>query len=91
MTEVEFDILRTQVTQLQKQSDDRAQVWRKLGRASTGLPFFFVVASAAFFVASLWLHSQLYPTAYQYAQVVSYQLLFTSLPLALLAHALRTN
>jgi hypothetical protein len=90
MTEAEFEILRTQVAQLQKQSDERAQVWRKLSKASAGLGIFFVVAAGAFFVAGLWLHAQSYQSAYQYAQTISYQLLFTSLPLALLAQALRT-
>jgi len=85
MTEAEFESLRTQVAQLQERADARARVWRNLHRASVGVAILLSVAAAVLFVAAFWLVDR------QFAQMAGSQLLFASLPLTLLAQALRMH
>jgi hypothetical protein len=90
MTETELVSLRTQVMQLQRQAEQREQAWLKLGKASGGLALALAVMALGFIVAGLWFHLRSSSTA-EFAQMASFQLLFTSLPLSLLAQALRTR
>jgi hypothetical protein len=90
MTETELASLRTQVMELQQQAEQRAQAWLTLSKTITGLALFMLVMALGFIVAGVWLHLKSSPTA-EFAQTASSQLLFASLPLILLAQALRTR
>lgn len=91
MADTEFESLRAQVTQLQKQSELQEQAWRRLRVVSGALAIFLAVMALGFIVASLWLDSKSFPTAHQFVQIMGYQFLFTSLPLSLLTQALRAR
>jgi hypothetical protein len=88
MTEGELVSLRAQVMQLQQQAEHRAQAWLKLGRICGGLALTLALMALGFIVAGVWFHLRSSPTA-EFAQMASSQLLFASLPLGLLAQALR--
>jgi len=91
MTDAEFVSLQTQVTKLQQQAEHQAQDWRKLRMVSGSLALFLAVMALGFIVAGVWLDPKSFPTAYQFAQMMGYLLLFTSLPLSLLTQALRAR
>jgi len=91
MTSTEFESLRAQVTRLQQQAEGQAQDWRRLRMLSGGLALFLAVMALGFIGAGVWLDPKAFPTAHQFAQMMGYQLLFTSLPLSLLTQALRAR
>jgi hypothetical protein len=91
MTDVELVALRAQVMRLQEQAEHRAQVWGKLRKIAGGLALLVAVAALGFIVTGILLDPKSFPTAHQFAQMMGYQLLFTSLPLGLLTQALQVD
>jgi len=88
MTDAELASLRAQVMQLQQQAEHQAQARLKLGKICGYMALAMSVVALVFLAAGVWFHLRSSPTA-EYTQTMVSQLLLTSLPLGLLAQALR--
>ena len=91
MTEAELASLRAQLMQLQQRAEHQAQARLKLKKFSGGLALALAVMALGFVLASVWFQLRSSPAAAELAQMASFQLLFTSLPLSLLTQALRVS
>jgi hypothetical protein len=88
MTDAELASLRAQVMQLQQQAEHQAQARLKLGKICGYIVLAMMAMALGLIVAGIWFHLTSSPTA-EYTQTMVSQLLLTSLPLGLLAQALR--
>jgi hypothetical protein len=78
-----------QVSDIQETLDRHKAGANRLRRLCMLLTIFLAISAMGFVAASIWFDAKTYPSTHEFAQLMAYQLLFTSLPLSMLTQALR--
>jgi len=88
--QTELARLREEVALIDQRQQNREVRWRTIAAASAALAVFFALVGVAMLAADLWLDlADAAPATHTFLRSLFYQLIATSIPLTLLASALR--